>query len=175
MTSCVVCGRELRKQMMGRPRSTCSARCRKALSRRRAVSPFPESMRTADRWVRAVGKRPVTPEGRPASSTNPATWSSFSSVQHGAGNGFGFMLGDGVGCYDLDNAVDEDGVKSWAREIIACIPEPVVYTELSCSGRGVHVFVEAPEERGSRRRVADGSVERYSRARFIRCGVPMKL
>lgn len=69
------------------------------------------------------------------------------------------MLGDGLGCYDLDHVTD-----GAARQIIADIPERVIFLERSMSGAGVHVFVEAPEGPGRRR---DG-VERYTRARFIR-------
>lgn len=110
----------------------------------------------------------MQPDGAPASSTNPTTWGAFEDVQRGAGDGYGFMLGNGVGCYDLDNALDEQGrVKPWARGVLDGIREPVIFTEVSRSGRGVHVFVLAPERSGSRRVVGDGSVERYSRARFI--------
>ena len=61
----------------------------------------------------------------------------------------------------------------WARDVVRLIPEPVLYTVLSVSGRGVHVFVRATEARGTRRPVGDGGVERYTRARFIRCGTPL--
>lgn len=69
------------------------------------------------------------------------------------------MLGGGLGCYDFDHMSDGD-----VRGFVASIPEPVLFAERSVSGEGVHVFVVAPEERGWRR----GSVERYTRARFIR-------
>ncbi len=69
------------------------------------------------------------------------------------------MLGGGLGCYDLDHVTDVE-----AREFAASIPERIVFAERSMSGRGVHIFVEAPEARGWRR----GNVERYTRARFIR-------
>lgn len=122
------------------------------------------------RWARADGKRPIMVDGSPASSTNPATWAGFTDVQRGAGNGYGIMLGDGLGCYDLDNVVDADGsLSDLAVEVIAGIVEPVIFAERSVSGRGVHVFVRAAEAPGCRRPLVGGAaVERYSRARFIR-------
>jgi len=114
-------------------------------------------------WVRAAGKRPLTVDGKPASSTNRSTWGAFTAVQRGAGSGFGIMLGDGLGCYDLDHVTDAE-----ARRFIAGIAEPVVYAERSMSGEGVHVFIEAPEAAGWKRMIDNISVERYARARFIR-------
>lgn len=73
------------------------------------------------------------------------------------------MLGGGLGCYDLDHVTDVQ-----AREFIASIPEPVVFTECSVSGDGVHVFIEAPESAGWKKLVNGVSVERYSQGRFIR-------
>lgn len=116
-------------------------------------------MRSARRWTRADGKRPIQSDGRPASSTNPATWASFAEVRDGAGDGVGVMLGGGLGCYDLDHVTDDD-----ARAFVATVPERVVFVERSLSGAGVHVFIEAPEGPGTRR----PGVERYTRARFIR-------
>lgn len=69
------------------------------------------------------------------------------------------MLGGGLGCYDLDDVADEV-----ARDFLATVPEPVLFVERSMSGRGVHIFIEAPEAKGWRR----GNIERYTRARFIR-------
>ncbi len=112
------------------------------------------------RWVRAAGKRPITLGGRPASSTDPLTWSTFAAVRASqAGDGFGVMLGGGLGCYDLDHVTDRE-----ARAFLASVPEPIVYVERSTSGTGVHVFVAAEEGPGWRR----GNVERYTRGRFIR-------
>lgn len=69
------------------------------------------------------------------------------------------MLGDGLGCYDLDHVSDDE-----VRTFAATVPERIIFAERSMSGDGVHLFVEAPEARGWRR---DG-VERYTRQRFIR-------
>lgn len=107
-----------------------------------------------------MGKRPIQTSGRAASTTDPATWASFAEVSKStSGDGFGIMLGGGLGCYDLDHVTDDE-----AHAFLATIPEPVVYVERSVSGHGIHVFVEAPEGRGTRR----PGVERYTRARFIR-------
>lgn len=172
---CLNCGRDVPQKSKGPTRRTCSARCRQAVSRKRREQPIPAAMTGDRRWVRADGKRPVTPSGAPASSTNSSTWCSFSEVQRGAGDGFGVMLGGGLGCYDLDNALENGALKSWACEVVATISEPIIYVERSVSGRGLHVFVELAERKGTRRAVGDGGVEKYSYGRFIRCGEPLKL
>lgn len=153
--SCLGCGLSLALRREGA--QTCSARCRMRVHRR---SRLPAVMTSGRRWVRADGKRPVTVSGTPASSTKPATWASFAEVRASkAGDGFGMMLGGGIGCYDLDHVSD-----AAAREFIETITEPILYAERSMSGSGVHVFVEATEGPGWKR----GNVERYTRARFIR-------
>ena len=172
---CLNCGRDVPQKSKGPARRTCSARCRQAVSRKRRQRPIPAAMADAPRWVRADGKRPITRTGAPASSTNPSTWGSFDEVQQGAGDGYGVMLGGGLGCYDLDNALECGAAKPWAREIIESIEEPIVYVEKSVSARGLHVFVQLAEQRGTRRDVGDGSVEKYSYGRFIRCGEPASL
>lgn len=115
-------------------------------------------------WVRAAGKRPVTVSGSPASSTDQKTWSSFTEVvKSTAGDGFGVMLGDGLGCWDLDHCLVGSDLEVWARAVLADIEAPL-WVERSVSGTGIHVFVAAPEARGFKR----GNVEFYSRQRFIR-------
>lgn len=173
---CVVCGKEITAKATGRPRKTCSGRCRTKLSRQRARQPIPETMVSLERWVRADGKRPITPSGAPASSTDPATWCGFMDVLGGAGDGYGVMLGDGLGCYDLDDALADTGeLKEWARAYVGTIEEPIIYAETSVSARGLHIFIRADEAPGYRVRVGDGTVERYTRGRFIRCGQRFKL
>lgn len=117
-------------------------------------------MTTGRRWVRADGKRPVRVDGSPASSTDSSTWATFAEVKS---KPHGIMLGDGLGAYDLDSVTDAE-----ARAFIATVAEPIVYVERSMSGTGVHVFIEAPEVAGWKRIVDGISVERYTRARFIR-------
>ncbi|WP_417556231.1 bifunctional DNA primase/polymerase [Microbacterium sp.] len=153
---CKQCGRSL--VLSRRGARFCSPKCR--VYWHRSVSRIPADLTSRHTWVRAAGKRPLTPGGRAASSTDAATWSTFAAVRSSeAGDGFGIMLGGGLGCYDLDHVTDVE-----AREFAASIPERIVFAERSMSGRGVHIFVEAPEARGWRR----GNVERYTRARFIR-------
>src|SRR5690625_4970515 len=145
----------------GRPKRFCSGACRVAAHR--AGKKLPKAME-GRRWVRAAGKRPLTVDGRSASTTQRGTWSTYRQVRASTvGNGFGVMLGGGLGCYDLDHVTDEQ-----VREFLATVPEPVVMVERSMSGRGAHVFIEAPEGPGTKRVVDGVSVERYTRARFIR-------
>lgn len=144
---------------------TCSPRCRKRVSRR---AQFPESMTSRDRWVRRTAdKIPLTVAGKFASSTDPRSWSSFAEARKsGAGVGLGFILGDGIGCVDLDHCFDGGKLADWAAECIASITEPIIFAERSQSGDGVHVFIEAPEAPG--RKIRDGrNIERYTAGRYI--------
>lgn len=136
----------------------CSPKCRTYWHR--AAGRLPARMTSERRWVRADGKRPIQADGSPASSTDSSTWASFEAVRcAGSGDGFGVMLGGGLGCYDLDHVSAAD-----LRDFIAGVVEPVLFVERSVSGNGFHVFVEAPEAKGWKR----GNVERYTRERFIR-------
>lgn len=158
LIQCERCGEDFpRTPGRGRRPRFCSGRCRVAAHR---ASKLPEAMTKGRRWVRADGKRPMQLNGRLASTTSPATWATYNEVRHGP---HGVMLGYGLGCYDLDHVTDEQ-----ARKFAATILEPVVFAERSMSGNGVHIFVEAPESAGWKRTIDGISVERYTKARFIR-------
>ena len=149
----------------GRTPRFCSAACKQKSYRARRQRIEKLKALAPNRWTRAKGKRPIMVDGSPASSTNPATWTSWDAVKKSsAGDGFGVMLGDGLACIDLDHCFDDGVLNPAVREFIAGIAYPIVYAERSVSGNGLHVFVEAEKQRGFRR---DG-VEFYSWGRFIR-------
>ena len=112
---------------------------------------------------------PLTVKGRPASSTDPATWSTYDAVKASTvGVGVGFVLaeGDGLVCIDLDHALDEQGqALPWAARILESLP--ATFTEVSVSGRGLHVFGLAPSARGRKIRSGEIAIEVYSRGRYI--------
>lgn len=124
---------------------------------------MPWELTKRDGWCRRVGKRPYTADGRPASSTDPATWSSYALVSRSKfGHGLGVMLGGGLGCWDLDHCLRGGVLAPWARSVLASIADPV-FVERSLSGEGLHVFVKAEPAPGCKQ----GGVEFYSRERFI--------
>lgn len=79
------------------------------------------------------------------------------------------MLGGGLAVHDLDDCFTEDGrLAGWARDVLAGVESPL-FVERSQSGRGLHVFVEAPEGRGSRPVMPGGGRhEFYSWGRFVK-------
>jgi len=160
---CERCDVSLELKSHGPAARFCSNRCRVAA--RRARGNLPVEMTSRNCWTRADSKRPIRSDGSPASSTNPLTWSSYSEAKAStAGDGFGIMLGNGIGCYDLDHALIDGQLTNSASEHLAAISEPILFTEVSHSGDGLHIFVSAPESPGIRR----SGFERYTRARFIR-------
>lgn len=97
-------------------------------------------------------KVPHSAGGYQASVTNSKSWATYEAcaarLKAGGYDGLGYMLtlSDQIGepeiiGIDLDNCRDtETGeIKPWAREIIARFNS---YTEVSPSGRGVHIFVK---------------------------------
>lgn len=165
---CIRCGKIFDSNgASGRRKRTCSNACRQALYRKRKAekaSKIPKEMTSRAQWVRADGKRPLQVSGSFASSTNPATWAEFRQVQKGAGDGYGVMLGNGLGCVDIDHCFIGGRLQGWARKVVEAIHEPILFIERSLSGEGLHIFIEAPEAKGTKR----GQVERYTRQRFIR-------
>lgn len=164
---CVVCGDRFESAgSRGRSPKFCSSACKQRAYRARArgVKRFHEL--AVGRWACADVKRPVMVDGSPASSTNPSTWASFDVVGE-SGRAFGVMLGDGLGCVDLDHCFEGGRLAPWAVDAIRSVEKPL-FIERSLSGEGLHVFCEVPEARGTSVRHGNGAVETFSRARFIR-------
>lgn len=142
----------------------CSSNCRvRAHRTERANSLPPVEMMGEPRWVRHFGKVPQQVNGRAASSTNPATWTTYAAASSSThGDGVGFVLnGDGIACVDLDHCLNGRRVEPWAAEILARCPR--TYVEVSPSGTGLHVFGLATVGHGWRR----GQVEAYDRGRYM--------
>jgi len=108
--------------------------------------------------------------GRPASTTDPRTWSDFqTAIRKEATGGFGgvgfvFSIDDPFTGIDLDHCRDPEAgvITPQAQEIITALNS---YIEISPSGTGVHVIVKACLPAGGRRRV--GNHEFYSDGRYF--------
>lgn len=171
-TACEHCGEELRRAGRGRPQRFCSSRCRVAAHRARTA--VPAELRGRERWVRrSADKVPLRADtGRPASSTDPATWASHAAAARSPyGTGLGYVLadGDGIVVIDLDHCLDGGRLAPWAAEILdAC---PPTYVEVSPSGTGLHIWGHGRLQRGRRIRRPDGAaIEAYSSGRYIALG-----
>lgn len=126
-------------------------------------------MRRSARWVlwrneqrRGVAaKMPLQLNGRRASSTDPRTWTNFRAARASdRGDGIGWILGDGIGCIDLDHCLDGDELAPWAAEIIDQNRRRAILIEVSQSGTGVHIFLPMRTGRGSK--IRDGrNIEVY--------------
>jgi AAA domain len=115
-------------------------------------------------------KVPYQLNGAHASSTDPATWCTYADAQAAVGSftGVGVMMGQGLGCVDLDHCVEPSTGKiaPWAREIIIGLDS---YSEFSPSGTGVHILGDdiLLPGKGRKRPYETGAVELYDTARFL--------
>lgn len=147
----------------------CSNACRQKAHRDRQP---PAALRRRDRWVRWTltsdgRKLPLqSARSRSASVSDPRTWSSYAAARRSkVGGGLGYVLGDGIGCIDLDDCLDSAGVLSpLAAEVFGA--NPGAWVERSHSGRGLHVWGLLAEGPGRRTK----EIEVYSRGRYIALG-----
>jgi hypothetical protein len=125
--------------------------------------------RTEDRDGKPT-KVPYDPStGEKAESTNPKTWTSYEKARgacrdHGyEGIGFVFTPEDDLCGVDLDKCLNpETGeIEGWAQEVIEELDS---YTEISPSGRGVHILVRGEPPPGRNRK---GRFEAYDRGRYF--------
>jgi hypothetical protein len=114
-------------------------------------------------------KLPVQISGEPAESNNPATWSTFESIEPWIGEdhgpGFVFSESDGLCGIDLDGCRDPDSgaVADWAKEILQTMN---TYAEVSPSLTGVKLFLYGtmPNGVGRRTNKITGAVKTTSKA-----------
>lgn len=132
---------------------------------------IPEELRRLKQWVCVSANSKVPQKALtfyPASSVNPATWSTFEdavlSVRMGFHDGIGFVFNDnGIVGIDIDEGYDQEGrVSSLAADIIGKCRS---YTEHSRSGRGFHIFVKGDLPFKGKNNLA--GVEIYKTARFF--------
>ena len=121
-------------------------------------------------WVLSgANKEPLTIRGKPASTTDSSTWSTFGDCTQayvngiGAGLGFVFTDDDPYTGIDLDKCIDDDGRPT--EEAAAIVIGMNSYTEKSPSGRGLHIITRAKLPAGGRK---NGRVEMYSNGRYFR-------
>jgi len=147
------------------------------------VSLIPEKLANLEQWIcwqeaerdgnaTKVPIKPYHTNGTPnASATEPGNWRDLESAVafHESdrvrtdGIGFVFASATSIVGVDLDGCRDPTTgeLESWAQDIVDRLDS---YTEVSPSGRGVHVLVEGELPPGRNRR---GDVEMYDEARFF--------
>lgn len=166
-TTCSECGKRISSEgARGPVKRLCGARCRKAASRRKRrerVGVVPPAVASSPRWFRSQGGRPISPRG--TSVPVPSLGRPLGDVFSGPGDGFGVMVGDGLGVVVLAGGHAGGVLASWARGVLDDLTEPVLFVDVA--GDDVHAFVSAEEGRGRRWGVPGGRVEFYSRGRFI--------
>jgi DNA-binding PadR family transcriptional regulator len=122
-------------------------------------------------------KVPFTPQGKYASTADPATWSSHAACLEAARggkkfDGVGFVFAEGGGLFgvDLDNCIqnDVDG-RLVSREARGIIAELDSYAEISPSGTGVKIFCAGTVTDALKAKIADwdASIEVYGWGRFF--------
>jgi putative DNA primase/helicase len=106
----------------------------------------------------------------PAKAGVSGTWGSYidavNCVNCGLAQGIGFeFVGDDIFGVDLDHVIDETGtLTSQAAEVIRSLNS---YTEISPSGKGVHIFVLAPNAEIVRHRKKEFFLEIYNKGRYF--------
>ena len=127
---------------------------------------IPKELQKLKRWViyKKENKIPLNAKtGYGAKSNDESTWATFEDAKRGMRtykcDGVGFMLGSGYFGVDIDKAI---GVND---QIIAEFVDTLKsYTEVSQSGKGIHIICKGVLPLGARRK---GNVEMYDSNRYF--------
>lgn len=128
---------------------------------------IPPEMKSLKQWViwgvsEEKPKSPYNPKTPSvgAKANDAATWADFetavrASARLGRG-GIGFELGNGIAGIDLDGVINDDGeLSEFARTIVDMMNS---YTELSPSGRGLHILFRVSEAEETLRGILGGKL-----------------
>lgn len=135
---------------------------------------LPHELRVLKQWVlwkyEDVGaakptKVPYQPSGKLANVTDPSTWATFedcfNAYSLGGYSGIGFVFSDAdpYSFIDLDDAEGDDAI---LQRHLKVYHEFNSYSEVSPSGKGLHIIVKGVVPAGRRR----SKIEIYSSARY---------
>jgi len=141
----------------------------------RITKNFPRELILLNQWVCwNKNKMPINPRtAGNAQANNRKTWGAFDEACERfqtdllSGVGFVFSEDDQFLGIDLDNCLDSETGKlaSWAQDIIKQFDS---YTEISPSGKGLHIFVKGTLTNGGKKKgKLDGKIEIYDRLRYF--------
>lgn len=130
---------------------------------------IPEDLKSLDQWVLANSyeKQPYDIFGLPASVSDPQTWGSFPKYRRAVENGnadyLGFVFHDnGIVGIDIDDGFRDGIPTALCVDIMSACTS---YTEVSRSGRGVHILVRGDIPFGGRNN--RHGVEIYKTGRYF--------
>ena len=128
------------------------------------IENIPKELKSIDQWVRwedMEDKKPIDPKYQSnqfASSTDPHTWGKFKqalSYCNGVGGiGFVFTSNDPYAGIDLDNCRDRR-TGTINREAMLIARRLNSYTEISPSGKGLHILVKCKPFKGRREKLIE--------------------
>jgi putative DNA primase/helicase len=135
---------------------------------------IPAELKAMPNWCVKRKKIPYQANGQKAKSNLPKTWTTFEKAYaaftetEGAFDGICCMMPTKPGKFvfiDIDDCVEDGAIAPWAIDVIKRFNS---YTEISQSGRGIHIIVEAKKPIG-RCRKKDSPFEIYDclRACFL--------
>jgi len=159
---CVECGVGFEGRAQAR---TCSGACRVAYSTK--AKHLPRFLTERARWIRYDSlKRPLSAlTGKPVDITDASVTVDYqTAVSSVFGDGLGFVLnGEGLGAYDLDGCIRGGVITQAGLALVEGIHEEFRYVEVSPSGTGLHIWVNAPAAKGIRAK----GFERYTTGRYL--------
>jgi hypothetical protein len=134
---------------------------------------IPEELRAVSQWhcwKNIDGtKIPIQVDGSSAKSNDPATWTDFETASDAAQfhSGLAFEITSPWTGIDLDDCIDDNGIKPWCLEIL-CRFDGVGFAEVSPSGNGIKILTRGRKPEGSRcsHKLTEGGVECYDNRRF---------
>ena len=114
-------------------------------------------------------KIPVQIDGSAAKSNDPSTWTDFETVESVCGfySGIAFEITEPWTGIDLDDCIDDQGIKPWCVEIL-CRFDGIGFAEVSPSGTGIKILTRGRKPAGSRcvHKLEGGQIECYDHGRF---------
>lgn len=133
----------------------------------------PEELRNVSQWhcwrLSNGTKIPVQVDGSPAKSNDSSTWTDFETAVDASQfySGLAFEISEPWTGIDLDDCLDENGIKPWCLEIL-CRFDGIGFAEVSPSGNGIKILTRGRKPAGSRsqKKFDEGGIECYDNRRF---------